>query len=106
MDDDAIVNRRVGGDDDCVALNCVTARRDHVRGFTAGNITSMSISEYLSAVAFDGLSQTSQVFQWMKLCLPREVEARPGIPKIYRYAINSLNLRETRAMSGSEFLVQ
>ena len=106
MNDDAIVNRRVGGDDDCVALNCVTARRDHVRGFTAGNITSMSVSEYVPAVAFDGLSQASQVFQWVKLCLPREVEARPGVPKIDRHPINSLNLREARAMSRSEFRVQ
>src|ERR1041384_2048979 len=106
MNDDAIVNRRVGGDDDCVALNCVTARRAHVRGFAAGNIAGMSVGEYLPAVAFDCASQPSQVFQRMKLRLPREVKARPGVPKINRYAINSLHLREARAMGGSEFLVQ
>lgn len=74
-----VVHRSVGGYHDRLRGDCQPILRFDTRGISSCDLGRMRLGVDVSAIPDDGPCQSRQVFQWVKLCLPRKVQRRAGI---------------------------
>ena len=81
VDDEPVVDRGVGADDDVVGADDVTG--------AGGDFARLAVLDFLgvhagvdpTAVAKDGAGKSLQVFEGMKRCLSREAQGGAAVPE-------------------------
>src|ERR1043166_7162405 len=73
---------------------------------TAFDLVCVCSGKDLSAVAFERARQGAEIFQRVKLCLSREVKARPRVPEFQGCSLKPAHIGEPGAMSSWKLVVE
>src|SRR2546423_6716351 len=98
MNDHAIVDGRVGRDDDRITTNLMAISCSNVGLVAALDLVSVRSRKNLSTVSFNRMSEASQIFQRMKLRLARKVQTWSGVEALQRGPIKPLHPSQASPM--------
>ena len=79
MNHEPIVDRRIGGHDDCAARDGVTVARFDLSRLSSGEFCRVRPGEDAPAIAHNRSRQGIQILEGMKLGLPPEPQCPAGI---------------------------
>jgi len=105
-EDEPIVHRSVGCNDNCFARHGTAATRRDLSGLSSVESYGVSPRIDAAAVADDALRESRQIFQGMKLSLASEPQCGAGIKRNSWHAIDQLGVRETGVPGRRQFTLQ
>src|SRR5437016_12199254 len=104
MNHHTIVGRRVSRSNGRVGFDGVATGRRDVSMPSTFDLVGVRAGENLAAFTLNRSRESSQIFQWMKLRLPRKVQARTRVETFQRRALHAANFDKSRAMGRRQFI--
>ena len=102
MNGQQVVHRGVGRHHHGTGGNHRTRSRFDAGMLAAFDLRRMGVGVDAAAIPDDGLCQSRQILQGMKLPLARKPQSRSGIERTQRCTRDQFNIRQTRAMHGGQ----
>src|ERR1700741_2470871 len=106
VDDEPIIYRCVGADDDVVGADDVAAGSGDFSRLTVDDLFGVNSGVDPAAVAKNRAGKSFQVFQRVECRLSRESQRRPAVPETKRNTIDELGVRQSGVVSGFELSFQ
>src|SRR5688500_14064807 len=106
VDDQPVIDRSVGANDDVVGADDVAIARRDPGGYSIHDLFSVHTGVDFSAVAENRASETFQVLERMEGCLSRKSQRDAGIPEIQRRALDDLGVGESGAVTRLELALE
>jgi len=106
VDDEPVVDRCVGADDDVVGADHVSIARGYPRGNAVHDFFGVHARINLSAIAENRAREALQIFERMEGRLAREAQRDARIPEVERRTLDELGIAEPGAMGGFELALE